>query len=251
MEPAPALDVPERHTTAARVARVVLVAVVLVAAFVAVKSGLVARLAEPEALGREITALGVWGYVAFVVAFALLQPFGLPGTVFVFAAPLLWPWPVAFALSMTGTMAASVVGFSFARFVARDFVEKRIPARFRKYDEALAKRAFWTIVVLRFVFWMPPLLHAFFGVSKVRFWTHVWASFVGYFVPLLLVSYFGRKFVDLVSGLGPSGWATVAIVVVGLVIIVAVVRRLRRAARGGDALEAATAKAEASSSDAP
>lgn len=254
MEPAPALDVPERHGTsprAARVARVALVAVVLVAAFFAVKSGLVARLADPEALGREITALGVWGYVAFVVAFALLQPFGLPGTVFVFAAPLLWPWPVAFALSMTGTMAASVVGFSFARFVARDFVEKRIPARFRKYDEALAKRAFWTIVVLRFVFWMPPLLHAFFGVSKVRFWTHVWGSFVGYFVPLLLVSYFGRKIVDLVSGLDAKAWGGIAASVVVVGVGVWLVRRLRRAARGGDALEAATAKAEASSSGEP
>ncbi len=55
--------------------------------------------------------LGPWGYVAFVAAYAALQPFGVPGTVFIMAAPLIWPWPVAFALSMAGTMAASVVGF--------------------------------------------------------------------------------------------------------------------------------------------
>ena len=254
MDPAPALEVPERHAIsprAARFARVALVGLVLVVAFFAVKSGLVSRLAEPEALGREITALGVWGYVAFVVAFALLQPFGLPGTVFVFAAPLLWPWPVAVALSMTGTMAASVVGFSFARFIGRDFVAKRIPARFRAYDEALAKRAFWTIVALRFVFWMPPLLHAFFGVSKVRFWTHVWGSFVGYFVPLLLVSYFGRKIVDVFAGLDAKAWVGIAVSIVVVGVGVWLVRKLRRGARGGDALDAATTeKAGASSSDA-
>ena len=39
---------------------------------------------------------------------------------------LIWPWPVAYALSMTGTMAASVVGFSFARFIARDW-DPRLP----------------------------------------------------------------------------------------------------------------------------
>jgi hypothetical protein len=39
-------------------------------------------------------------------------------------------------------MAASIVGFSFARFMARDWVSTGIPARFRKYDEALARRAF-------------------------------------------------------------------------------------------------------------
>ena len=232
MDPAPALEVPERHAIsprAARFARVALVGLVLVVAFFAVKSGLVSRLAEPEALGREITALGVW----------------------VFAAPLLWPWPVAFALSMTGTMAASVVGFSFARFIGRDFVAKRIPARFRAYDEALAKRAFWTIVALRFVFWMPPLLHAFFGVSKVRFWTHVWGSFVGYFVPLLLVSYFGRKIVDVFAGLDAKAWVGIAVSIVVVGVGVWLVRKLRRGARGGDALDAATTeKAGASSSDA-
>jgi hypothetical protein len=90
----------------------------------------------------------------FVLAYALLQPFGVPGTIFVVAAPLIWPWPAAFAVSMAGTMAASVVGFSFARFVARDWVSARIPARLRRYDEAIARHAFTTVVVLRLVLWV-------------------------------------------------------------------------------------------------
>ncbi len=130
----------------------------------------------------------------------------MPGTVFVWAAPLIWPWPIAFALSMAGTMSASVVGFSFSRFVARDWVSKRVPERFRAYDEALVKRAFATVVTLRFIFWMPPLLPAFFGVSKVRFWTHFWGSVVGYFVPLLVTSYFGPKVFDLARALPASAW---------------------------------------------
>ena len=38
----------------------------------------------------------------------MLQPFGLPGTVFVFAAPLIWPWPVAFGLSMAIDFAKTI-----------------------------------------------------------------------------------------------------------------------------------------------
>jgi uncharacterized membrane protein YdjX (TVP38/TMEM64 family) len=124
--------------------------------------------------------------------------------VFIMAAPMIWPWPVAFVLSMIGTMAASVVGFSFARFVARDWVSKRIPARFQKYDDALAARSFTTVFFLRLVFWMPPLLHAFLGVSKVGFWTHFWASFFGYILPLLLVSFFGEKLFDALKD-APAG----------------------------------------------
>jgi uncharacterized membrane protein YdjX (TVP38/TMEM64 family) len=166
---------------------------------------------DPRHLANELVALGVWGYVAFVVAYAALQPFGLPGTVFVFAAPLIWPWPVAFGLSMTGTMAATSIGFLFSRFVARDWLAPRIPQAFKKYDEALERRAFATVFTLRFIFWMPPLLHAFFGISKVRFWTHFWGSFVGYLVPLFLVSYFGERVVVWMKNASPTTWALVGL----------------------------------------
>ena len=152
-----------------RIAAVVLVVALLL---VAHRLGVLQQFADPARTKQTLIDLGPRGYLAFVLAYAVLQPFGVPGTVFIFAAPLIWPWPTAFALSMVGTMAASVVGFSFARFVARDWIATKIPARFRKYDEALEQRAFATVFFLRFVFWMPPLLHAFFGVSKVRFSTH-------------------------------------------------------------------------------
>ena len=83
--------------------------------------------ADPARAKQTLLGLGPWGYLAFVAAYAILQPFGVPGTVFIMVAPLVWPWPVAFLLSMAGTMAASLVGFSFARFVARDLVAARYP----------------------------------------------------------------------------------------------------------------------------
>jgi uncharacterized membrane protein YdjX (TVP38/TMEM64 family) len=168
--------------------------------------GILQLFVDPAGIARLLHELGGWGYVVFLASYTVLQPFGVPGTLFVLAAPLIWPWPVAFALSMAGTMAASVVGFSFARFVARDWLERRLPARFHKYDDALAKRAFTTVAVLRFVFWMPQMLHTFLGLSKVSFWTHVWGSLVGYAVPLLLLSFFGQKLFDLMKATPARVW---------------------------------------------
>lgn len=193
------------------VPKIAAVVVVLVLLAVAHATGILREFADPAGTARALRQLGVRGGAVFVLAYALLQPFGLPGTVFVVAAPLIWPWPVAFGWSMTGTMAASVVGFSFARFVARDWVSRRIPARFRKYDEALARRAFATVFVLRFVFWMPPLLHAFFGISRVRFWTHFWASLAGYAVPLLVLSFFGQRWFDALRRAPARAWPTLAV----------------------------------------
>src|SRR5258705_12266631 len=97
---------------------------------------------------------------------------------------------------MVGTMSASVVGFSFARFIARDWIAPRIPARLRKYDEALERHAFRTVFLLRLILWMPQVLHYFFGVSKVKFWTHFWGSLLGYIPPLFVVSYLGAEIFD-------------------------------------------------------
>jgi uncharacterized membrane protein YdjX (TVP38/TMEM64 family) len=201
-----------------RKVRVALVGLVIALLLLAWRTGLLRQFADPASVRVTLLALGPWGYVAFVLAYAALQPFGVPGTVFIMAAPLIWPWPVAFGLSLAGTMAASVVGFSFARFVARDFIAPRIPERFRRYDDALARRAFATVFTLRLIFWMPPLLHAFFGVSKVRFATHFWGSLAGYVIPLLLVSYFGERAFEALRRVPAEQWALggVAVALVAL-----------------------------------
>jgi uncharacterized membrane protein YdjX (TVP38/TMEM64 family) len=135
---------------------------------------------------------------------------------------------------MIGTMSASVVGFSFARFVARDWVSARLPLRLRKYDEALERSAFQTVVILRLILWMAQVLHSFFGVSKVGFWTHFWGSLVGYAPPLLLVSYLGAEMFDASGNMRPAAWPIMAgLLAISLVIAAfARAKERRRLSRG-------------------
>ena len=202
---------------------------VIVLLVIAQRLGVFQQFKDPAVVRETLVRLGPWGYVAFIVAFALLQPFGVPGTVFVFAAPLIWPWPVAYGLSMAGSMAASVIGFSFTRFVARDWVVDTIPARFRKYEGALERRALSTVFTLRLIFWMPQVLHAFFGVSKVRFWTHFWGSLAGYALPLFLMSFFGEKLYDIMKQAPSEVWMALGAGLVTIAVGVLVIRRRRQA----------------------
>lgn len=202
----------------------------LVAALLALAKlyGVFDALRDPSHVASVVVDLGGLGYLAFVLAYAALNPFGVPGTVFIVAAPLIWPWPIAYALSMIGTMCASVVGFSFSRFVARDLLASRIPARFKRYEDALERRAFLTVFLLRLVFWMPFLLHAFFGVSKVKGWTHFWASLAGYALPLFLVSYFGQRLFDLGRHVSSRAWVAAALAALATALALVVVGRRRR-----------------------
>lgn len=209
-------------------AKLGVVALVLVVLACAWHFGVFARLGEPRALARALVEMGGWGHLAFVVSYTVLQPFGVPGTVFVVAAPLIWPWQTAFALSMIGTMLASIVGFMFARFIARDWVEARIPARLRKYDAALERSAFLTVVILRLLLWMPQPLHFFFGVSKVGFWTHFWGSLIGYAPTLFLVSYLGAEMFDASGKMQPAAWPIMGALFVASVVIAVLARAWER-----------------------
>jgi uncharacterized membrane protein YdjX (TVP38/TMEM64 family) len=208
-----------------RSAKIAAVVAVLTMLVVAHRLGILQQFTEPARVKQTLLELGGWGYAAFIAAYAFLHPFGIPGMVFVVAAPLIWPWPVAFVLSMIGTMAGTIVGFSFSRFVARDWVSSIIPERFRKYDEALARRGFLTVFVLRVIFWMPPLLHASFGISKVRFQAHFWGSFLGYLLPIFLVSYFGERLFQLMKTLSTGAWIGIGLVIVSFWLTLWMIRR--------------------------
>lgn len=205
-------------------ARLALIGLVLMVLAIAYKTGVLAQFSSLAMARQTLLSLGAWGYVVFVVAYGALQPFGIPGTIFIFVAPLIWRFPIALSLSMAGTMAASVVGFSFARFVARDWLAPKIPARFAKYNDALEKRAFVTVVVLRLIFWMPQALHAFLGLSKVPFWTHFWGSLLGYFPILTACTYFGPSLLDWLKGFS---WQSL-LLVVGIAIALGIWQWRRR-----------------------
>jgi uncharacterized membrane protein YdjX (TVP38/TMEM64 family) len=201
---------------------------VAVALLIAQRAGLFAHVSRPKQLAESLVALGFWGWAAFIVAYALFQPFGVPGTVFIVAAPLIWPWKLAFLLSLIGTMCASVIGFSFARFVARDWVSSRVPERFRKYDSAMEREGFRTVFVLRLLFWMPQVLHWFFGLSKVSFWKHFFGSLFGYIPPLLVVSYFGTRVFDLEGNLKPGAFRILALFFAGSLALALGIREVER-----------------------
>ena len=74
------------------------------------------------------------------------------------------------------------------------------------------------------------MLHAFFGVSKVRFSTHLWGSLLGYILPVLAVSYFGQRLFDMMKAVPLAAWIGL-FVGVGLVAFIAWRARSARAKR--------------------
>jgi len=124
--------------------------------------------ADPAKMRTWLQQAGAWGGILFISAYCVLQPLGVRSVFFLLTAPLVWEPATAFALSWAGTVAASVAAFAFARFVARGWVQRRLPPGIRRLDDRLASRGLRTVLLLRLFFYTAPTLQFALGVSRVK-----------------------------------------------------------------------------------
>ncbi|MCH7708313.1 MAG: hypothetical protein IH884_07470, partial [Myxococcales bacterium] len=84
-----------------------------------------------EAVRERVARAGVLGPVLFVLLFSL-EGVGVPGLIFMLTAIVVWPPGFAFLMNWLGALAASIVGFGYARYVGRDWVAAHLPDKIRR-----------------------------------------------------------------------------------------------------------------------
>jgi len=199
-----------RSRTALRVL-VLVVAVALFAVLRFTEAGAV--LTDRQRAEDFLTDSGALGPLAFLVAFAASHPVGLPSVALTFVAGVVWPAPVAVALSWLGGMCGALVAFSFARWFARDWVDSRIGPRFRRFEQRLEHRAVPTVVLVRLFTYLPPPADWFFAVSHISLRQFVVGTAIGILPATVFIVLAG----DSVTGWagGPAGLVVIAAFVVG------------------------------------
>ncbi len=204
--------------------RVAIVLVGLAVAIALFASGAVDILADAERVAAFLRSLGVWGYLLYVVSFALLEPFGVAGILFVVPAAIVWPVWLASLLSIVGATAAGIVGASFARFIARDWVEAHMPARFRAFDQRLAADGLRTVIVVRLLFFLAAPAHWVLGLSSVSFRTLILGSFIGFIPGIVALTLVGGSMMQAMREAPAWVWIALGVAIALLI----VVRQLRR-----------------------
>ena len=155
---------------------------------------------DPERFRAWLRGAGPWGGALFVASCCILQPLGVRSVFFTLTAPLIWSTSTAFVLSWLGAVAGSLAAFGFARFVAWDWVRRRLPVGVRRLDDRLVTHGFRTVLLLRLVFYTTPVLQYALGISRVRFAPFALGTALG-LVPLTAIM--------TVLGAGIAEWLAV------------------------------------------
>jgi uncharacterized membrane protein YdjX (TVP38/TMEM64 family) len=195
--------------------RVALAAGVLAVVVIAWKSGALAWVTH-ENIHRALAESGAWGPVLYVAAFALLEPFGVPGAVFVLPASLAWPTEFAVAMSVLGATGAGITSFVLARGVLGDKFEQRLPPRLRLFTATAREHPLRTVIAVRVLFGLAAPAHWALALSGVRLGAFVVGSLIGFIPPMLLFVVFGRAAIEWLEQ-QPHAWIwPAAIVAAGL-----------------------------------
>tara|TARA_Y100000741_G_scaffold221261_1_gene168622 strand:- start:122 stop:778 length:657 start_codon:yes stop_codon:yes gene_type:complete len=156
---------------------------------------------------------GVFGPVLYVLAFVAAQPLSLPGAALIIPATFIWSWWEVLVYSMLGGTIASSIGFIVARWLAQDWVRKRLPQRFIGWEKWFVKNALLSTIALRVVTGYAPAADWFLGITNIKWREFFIGTVIGLLPITFLFSYYGDETVRWVQDAPLIALAVVILVI--------------------------------------
>ena len=143
-----------------------------------------------EALKQFLNAAGIWAPLVFVVIYVLGVCLFLPGTLLTgLGAAIFGPYE-GFVYVWIGAMLGASAAFIIGRTLGRDFAASLIGNRLQKYDEAIERNGFATVLYLRLVYFPFTAMNFGMGLTRVRFWDYFWGTALGIVVGTFMFTFF-------------------------------------------------------------
>ncbi len=181
-----------QSTTSRKVAAIKAVAllVFIAAAIYVVRFTHVKDLLTGDVLGHFLETAGFGAPVVFMLIYTAGVCFFVPGTLLtVLGAAIFGPY-WGFLYVWMGAMAGATVAFWIGRTLGRDFAASLIGERLKKYDAAIERNGFATVLYLRLVYFPFTPMNFGMGLTKVRFRDYFFATGLGIIVGTFIFTFF-------------------------------------------------------------
>jgi uncharacterized membrane protein YdjX (TVP38/TMEM64 family) len=161
-----------------------------VVAFLAVRFTPIKGFLTADQLGRLLESAGLWAPFAFMLIYAAGVCLFVPGTVLTAIGALIFGAYWGFIYVWLGAMLGGSAAFLVGRTLGREFAASLIGDRLRKYDDAIARNGFATVLYLRLLYFPFTPLNFGMGLTKVRFWDYFAGTGLGILVGTFIFTFF-------------------------------------------------------------
>ena len=162
-----------------------IITAIVVVRFTPVKDYLTA-----EALRAFLASAGIWAPLVFIIVYTVGVCVFIPGTLLTgLGAAIFGPY-WGFVYVWFGAMLGSSAAFIIGRTLGREFAASLIGDRLKKYDEAIERNGFATVLYLRLVYFPFTPMNFGMGLTRVRFWDYVFGTGLGIIVGTFMFTFF-------------------------------------------------------------
>jgi uncharacterized membrane protein YdjX (TVP38/TMEM64 family) len=142
------------------------------------------------ALSNLLESAGMWAPVLFILLYAVGVCLFVPGTLITVVGAAVFGAYWGFLYVWIGAMVGASVAFWIGRTLGREFAASMIGDRLRKYDDAIARNGFATVLYLRLVYFPFTPMNFGMGITKVRFRDYCAGTGLGIIVGTFIFTFF-------------------------------------------------------------
>ena len=164
---------------------VFIIAAILLIRFTPVKTYLTA-----DALEDILETTGLWAPVVYMAIYAVGVCLFLPGTLLTGLGAAIFGAYWGFLYAWIGAMMGASAAFFIGRTLGRDFAASLIGGKLKKYDDAIERNGFATVLYLRLVYFPFTPMNFGMGLTKVRFRDYVAGTGLGIIVGTFIFTFF-------------------------------------------------------------
>ena len=143
-----------------------------------------------EALGNFLETAGIWAPVVYMVIYALGVCLFLPGTLLTGLGAAIFGAYWGFLYVWIGAMIGASGAFIIGRTLGREFAASLIGDRLKRYDDAIERNGFATVLYLRLVYFPFTPMNFGMGLTKVHFWDYFFGTGLGIIVGTFIFTFF-------------------------------------------------------------
>lgn len=143
-----------------------------------------------EALGNFLETAGRWAPVLFMLIYTIGVCLFLPGTLLTGLGAAIFGAYWGFLYVWIGAMLGASAAFFIGRTLGREFAASLIGDKLKKYDDAIERNGFATVLYLRLVYFPFTPMNFGMGLTKVRFKDYFFGTGLGIIVGTFIFTFF-------------------------------------------------------------